>query len=172
MQGGGTRAEGIIDQLAAWSADIVGLSEVRGTKPSQTIGAALHDMGLVHQVTTVDPDAPNRYGLLLASRLPFRQHVADGPLHDLQRWIHVELACQIPLHLMVMHIPNRGEGPKYECHDWIVEQMEQLQAAPAIAVGDTNAGVAGIDHEFGPTGLSDHAAIVADIHLERIVVPS
>ena len=147
MQGGGKRADGIISQLWKWNPDIVGLSEVRGTEPSQRISAALHDMGLVHQVTTVNPIAPVRYGLLLALCIPFRQHAAEGPLHDVQRWIHVELTLPIQLHVMLMHIPNRDEGSEYDCHDWVVQHFDQNRDTLAIAMGDTNTGAAGIDDE-------------------------
>lgn len=147
MQGGGTRATNIAAQLAFWKPDIVGLSEIRGTKPSQTIASALHEMGLTHQITTVNPDTPNQYGLLLASRFPFRKHDDVGPLQDRQRWIHIDLIEPAPMHLMIMHIPNRDEGSKYDCHDWVIGQFSRFAHLNAIAMGDTNTGKAGIDEE-------------------------
>lgn len=44
----------ICEQLRFWNPDIVGLSEFRESATSQAIAAALGDMGLIHQQTTVE----------------------------------------------------------------------------------------------------------------------
>ena len=58
--GGGKRYPEIIAHLRAWQPDAVGLSEFRGTAPSQSIASALAEMGLAHQHSTVDVSGPNR----------------------------------------------------------------------------------------------------------------
>jgi exodeoxyribonuclease-3 len=147
QQGGGKRAKGIMGQLRRWSPDVVGLSEFRGTPPSQQISTGLKEMGLTHQVTTVDSKQPGSNGLLLASRFPIQQIAGKGPLHSLGRWIHVEINEPLPMHVITMHVPNRSEGPKYECHAWIVEFFQRHRMQSAMAMGDTNTGMIDLDEE-------------------------
>ena len=47
--GGGKRIDRIADQIDAWCADIVVLSEYRGTPPGQQLAESLRHRGFTHQ---------------------------------------------------------------------------------------------------------------------------
>lgn len=147
LQGGGTRAELIAHQIEAWRPDIVGLSEFRGTKPSQSIAKAMADTGLVHQATTVNPDNPSEYRLLLASRYPFTQQPIEGILSDTGRWLHVKLAAPQSLDVILLHVPTRDAGNKYQFQDEVIDAFQSLSGGDAVAFGDTNTGEPHLDEE-------------------------
>ncbi|MEZ5944896.1 MAG: endonuclease/exonuclease/phosphatase family protein [Planctomycetaceae bacterium] len=145
--GGGKMAGQILQQLSDWNPDVVGLQEFRGTQPSRTIAEGLRSIGLIHQLQTVEASDGSLNGLLLASRNPFVRRPADGQLHEARRWLHVSLESPHNLDVIVMHVPNRGEGDKYGIHDEVVASLATLRNVPAIAFGDTNTGVPGEDEE-------------------------
>ncbi|MCA8998950.1 MAG: endonuclease/exonuclease/phosphatase family protein [Planctomycetaceae bacterium] len=145
--GGGTRAPQIIQQLRAWAPDVVGLSEFRDTAPSRSIQAALAEMGLTHQHSTIDPSDPTRDRLLFASRTPITiQPTAVYP--EFGRWIHATITEPLPLHLIKLWVPNREQtGIKYDFHRTVVETLSPLAGVSGLAFGDTNTGVPGMDDE-------------------------
>lgn len=145
--GGGSRASQIINQLQTWDADVVALSEFRGSPPSQSIAQALKKSGLVHQVSTTDPQSPTSNRQILCSRVPIQIHHFDGILAESGRWIHVTLEHSVPMDLIALHVPNRDEGDKYRFHAAAVEEFQKLTTKNVIAFGDTNTGVPGIDEE-------------------------
>lgn len=149
QQGGGSRADRIIDQLRVWNADVVGLLEFHGNAPSQRIANALIDMGLEHQVTTLDEEDPHKNCLLLASRWPVERQLSSGVLLQTRRWLHVKVQS---IDVMLMHIPNRDESKyhgikdvKYRMHDAVIETFIRHDDYLALAVGDTNTGQIGLD---------------------------
>lgn len=147
QHGGGLRAAAIIEQIQNWSPDIVALSEFRATAASKSMAAALHDSGFLHQETTTDIENPTKNGLMIASKYPFKVHPVEGLLHEQSRWLHVEVDQLHPMHLIKMHVPNRDSGIKYDIHNEVVKQFEQLNSTCAIAFGDTNTGVPDYDEE-------------------------
>lgn len=147
LKGGGERSSHIIEQLCEWNANVVGLSEFRGTRRSKSIAAALRDMGLVHQLSTVDSDAPELDRLLLASRQPLTHH-PPTVLPDLGRWIHVSIDKPSRLSLVLLWVPNRDKsGVKYTFHELAVNALLPLAGTRALAFGDTNSGIRGLDDE-------------------------
>ena len=71
--GGGRRVEVIARQIDDWNADVVMLSEFRGTPPSLALARGLAARGLSHQVSTADRAAAATNALLVASRWPLRR---------------------------------------------------------------------------------------------------
>src|SRR4051812_13016961 len=85
--GGGSRVDEIQAQLERWAPDIVGLCEYRGTPPSLRLADGLRELGFEHQLTTVEATSASRNSLLLASKLPLRQHrLRRAPLEP-GRWL-------------------------------------------------------------------------------------
>src|SRR5262249_16624291 len=68
--GGGRRVTALAAQLARWPPDAVAVGEFPGTPPSLTLAPALADLGLTHQLHTVDRRAWSANRLLVASRWP------------------------------------------------------------------------------------------------------
>ncbi len=145
--GGGKSVDGILKQLQVWNPDVAGLQEFRGMASSKKISSALHELGLVYQVSTVDPVEPRWNRLLLASRIPFVTHEATGVCKESGRWLHVTLETPDSLQLMVMHVLNRFEGHKYKFQDEVIETFQSMRTANALAFGDTNTGVPHVDEE-------------------------
>lgn len=145
--GGGKRAEGIVRQIRHWQADIVALSEFRGTDASRWIADELRASGLRHQRKTVDPLNPSVNSLLLASRWPLRlvntKHASDNP----RRWLHANVASPDPIAIVTIHIPNRSTGHKYPFLDAVIDTVTHWRGPPAVIMGDTNSGSITIDEE-------------------------
>ena len=151
--GGGSRVDGIVAQLEAWSPDIVGLCEFRGSPPSNRLAAALCDLGFQHQLSTVDPAAPNRNALLLASRRPLRRHrLRRAPLEP-GRWLVATADDEQSFLLGLMHLPNMVTGRKLPYMASVAALAAGWRRGPAVFLGDTNCGWPVLDEEnpvFGP----------------------
>lgn len=145
--GGGKRAEGIVSQILRWQADVVALSEFRGTHASQWIAQALKDSELSHQRTTVDPLNPTVNSLLLASRWPLRKITITSSPDNPHRWLHVNVNSPYPVAIIAVHIPNRVSGLKYPYLNAVIETISQWRGPPAIIIGDTNSGCIKVDEE-------------------------
>ena len=154
--GGGKNAAAIATQLLAWEPDIVVLCEFRGTSPSQRIAGALAEAGFGHQIDTTDPDEPTRNSLFVATRISLSVLPANEiPIQH--HFLPTQVANQ-SLTVLATHVPNRGEGPKYDFHDALVEYADAHSETAALLVGDTNTGEVG----YGPARyrwvLSCHSA--------------
>lgn len=147
LQGGGTRCGQIGAQLRQWQPDLVLLSEFRGRAPSRSIADSLLADGLTHQLSTVDPEHPSAYRLLIASREPLKQHPVSGILAEMGRFLHVTVVSDCNLDILAIHVPNKNEGDKYGIQAAVLEQFEQLNGRNAMAMGDTNSGVPGLDEQ-------------------------
>jgi exonuclease III len=145
--GGGSRVDALARQLGHWNADVVALSEFRGTPPSARLAALLAARGLVHQLTTADPATPGLNALLVASRWPLRRvrlHLA--PLEPC-RWVCATVDAPARFALGAMHVPNRVSGRKYPFLDAVLGCVHGWRLGPAILVGDTNSGRRDVDEE-------------------------
>jgi exonuclease III len=151
--GGGARVDGIVDQLARWTPDIVGLCEFRGTPPSKRVAEALCDLGFEHQLTTVDAVLPSRNALLIASRLPLRRHSLRSAPIEPGRWLLATVADNRPFLLGMMHLPNMVTGRKLAYMESVAAMTNRWRRGPAVFMGDTNCGWPVLDEEtrvFGP----------------------
>ncbi len=145
--GGGSRSGHISKQLTDLSPDIVGLLEFRDTPPSQSILASLKNDGLIYQYSTIDPKHPTFNRLLIAARNPIELQ-ATSVHPELGRWLHVSVEDPLNLHLFLLCVPNRDKtGIKYEFHKSVVKTLPLFAEIPALAFGDTNTGIPGIDEE-------------------------
>ena len=143
--GGGYRAADIVGQILAWRADIVALSEFRGTPPSRGIASALAAAGLRFQRTTAAPAHAAVNALLVAARWPLRSVRLDRAPTGTTRWLHVNVAAPVPFAVMALHVPNRSSGRKYPFLDSVADVAERWRGGPALIVGDTNSGRIGVD---------------------------
>ncbi|MCR9291855.1 MAG: endonuclease/exonuclease/phosphatase family protein [bacterium] len=156
QQGGGSRATRIVEQIAKWNPDIIGLSEFQDSSAGDHIANGLRDLGLGHQVTTVDAVDRGRNFLFLASRIAFETREYNGILARTGRWLH---AVFPDIEAMLMHVPNRDMGNKGQFLDSIAEVFAANRSSRAVAFGDTNSGVPGMDDEsgfFAPGCVEDH----------------
>ncbi len=145
--GGGGRIEEISGQLTRWRADIVALSEFRGTPPSVGLQETLSDHGLAHQISTANRRAPADNRLLLASRWPLRRIGLPRAPHEPGKWILARVDAERPFRIGAMHIPNAATGRKYVYHDAVLEVVRKWRGGAGLLIGDTNSGRIGVDEE-------------------------
>ncbi len=151
--GGGVRVPAIGRRLGRWAPDLVALCEYRGSEPSARLAAALREMGLPHQRTTVDPRRPTVNRLLVASRWPLVDLGGRYGPAPAGRWLLSGVAAPAPFALGAMHIPNRVEGTKDRFQAGVLRLLRDWRHGPGLLLGDTNSGLPGIDEEapaFGP----------------------
>lgn len=145
QQGAAKRHPSILSILRGMNPELICLSEFRSSPGSKAIAEGLLDGGWNHQLTTADPNIPNRNALLLASRTPLNP--IPIPSFSVP---HRFIAANLPetnFSLALMHIPNRDEGFQAEFHAEVLEWMKSWSGGPCIALGDTNTGIPGIDEE-------------------------
>jgi exonuclease III len=151
--GGGRRVAMIAEQLAAWTPDIVTLSEFRATPPSRMLAEALAAQGLEFQEIAVDRCLPSRNGLLIASRWPLRRLKSVAAPAEPCRWLLVRIEAPLPFTLGAMHIPLTVSGRKELYLSAIERLIRGWRRGPALLIGDTNSGRPEIDEQspvFGP----------------------
>ncbi|MEM7258432.1 MAG: endonuclease/exonuclease/phosphatase family protein [Pseudomonadota bacterium] len=145
--GGGVRAQAITDYLLGERADVIALSEFRGTPASVSIMQALANAGYVHQRTTVNRSTPALNSLLVASLHPLRRlhlnHAPDNPA----RWLAVNVHSPQPIAVVAVHVPNRHTGTKYPFLQAITQVASAWRGSPAIIAGDTNSGRIHLDEQ-------------------------
>ena len=145
--GGGKRITGIYQQLLQWQADIIALSEFRGTPPSQGLTAQLAEAGFSYQLSTIDPDKAASNALLLASRYPLTQlHHPQAP-QTMQRWLLAKVESPQAFTLGLMHVPNYVSRKKQPFLDAVSAIAQAWPGGPGLLIGDTNSGLPDLDEE-------------------------
>ncbi len=114
--GGGVRATAIAEQRLRWRADVVALSEFRGTPPSLRIAEALSDAGLAHQLHSINPRVPAENRLLLASRWRIETLALAGAPSRSGKWIAARVHAPQPFATIAVPVPNRVTGKKWPIH--------------------------------------------------------
>lgn len=146
--GGGKRAQGILQQLLDWKADIIGLCEFRATPASQWLAQQLHEAGFCHQLETTSADATARNALLLVSRTPIQLTTLATMPDNPERWLLARVEALSGLTLGMMHIPNYTSPTlKYPYMASVIDTMQNWSDGPGLMMGDTNCGKRGIDEE-------------------------
>jgi exonuclease III len=145
--GGGRRIESIAKQLARWDADVVALSEFRGTPASVWLANALRDEGLAHQLSSVSTDDPARNSVFVASRWPVERIALSRLPRPSQRFLPVRIAADVPFSLLAVHGPLGAMGLRRPFNDRILAMLKHWRHDPGLLIGDTNTGKRGIDGE-------------------------
>jgi exodeoxyribonuclease III len=148
-QGGGSRLPRIADALRRQDADGLVLSEYRGGESGTRLLAALGALGYRHATRLAPP--PNRNGVLIAARCPFREHGAVGSgLPEPYRMVSVEFAA---FRLSGIYMPNLlAKVPYWEA---LIAALSFERAGLALAIGDFNTCRAYVD-EAGAIDATAH----------------
>lgn len=145
--GGGVRAQAIVEFLLAQCADVIALSEFRGTSASVWIAENLSHHGYKYQRTTVERSNPSQNSLLVASRYPLRKLcLSKAPVLS-SRWLAVNVYAVHPVCVMALHVPNRHTGNKYPFLEAVRNVTASWRGLPAVVIGDTNSGRIALDEE-------------------------
>jgi exodeoxyribonuclease-3 len=131
-QGGGSRIARIAGALTKHQADILVLSEYRGGDSSTRLLRALSALGYAYTTALAPP--PNRSGVLITSRFPFRDHRAVGSLLvEPYRMLSVEFPA---FRLAGIYMPNLlAKVPYWEA---LITALSAASDALALAIGDFN----------------------------------
>lgn len=145
--GGGVRAAAIVDYLLKQRADVIALSEFRGTPASVSIASELAVAGYVHQRTTVNRSLPALNALLIASLHPLRKLSLRHAPDCAPRWLAVNVHGPQPMGVVAVHVPNRHTGNKYPFLEALTQVMAAWRGLPAVIAGDTNSGRIHLDEQ-------------------------
>ena len=159
--GGGRRVGLIAEHIERWQADVVALSEFRGTPPSRLLKGLLEQQGLGFQLSTAEGCLPSSNRLLLASRWPLRLIRLRNAPSEPGRWCLAQVGTAAPFALGGMHVPNRVSGRKYPFHASVLNTIQSWRRGPALLVGDTNSGRIGVDEEVPCFGKLEDGWICA-----------
>lgn len=152
--GGGTRLSRIVEELAAYDADVIALTEYRAG-PGKELRGELFERGWPHVETTYPTESEN--GIAVFSRTPLlRMRVCPvAPEHSM-RWLDVDLP-EYGFGVCVLHIMAAGSSKKHALNIAKVRFWEAVLSAaearlhePFLLVGDWNTGAHRLD-ETGKT---------------------
>jgi exonuclease III len=154
QHGGGARRPRIIEEISAYDADVVALTEFRAT-PGVSLCAALKERGLPHVETTRPPG--NENGIAIFSRTPIRRtRDCPAPSESLVRWLDIDLP-EYGFGIGVLHVMAAGSSRKHPLNvakarfwDAVLRAAEARLLEPFLFVGDWNTGAHRLD-ETGKT---------------------
>ncbi len=155
--GSARRMPEITLRLLDHAPDIAVLTEFRASIGGQVAGV-LADHGLAHQQRS--PAAPDRNGILIASRFPLRAPVTAmapaTPCPLPAKWAEVEIP-DLGLRLAGVHIPDASRPTERAAYwQFLVEYARRRGSEPCIVMGDFNTGRHRADEAgatFGSTAL-------------------
>ncbi len=138
--GSARRMPEIVLHIVSHAPDIAVLTEFRAAIGSQVAGV-LADHGLRHQFRS--PAAPDRNGVLIASRFGLEPAPEDGALPACPlpaKWADV-LVPDLDLRVAGVHLPDDSR-PTERAAYWrfLVEYARLHGARPCVAIGDFNSG--------------------------------
>lgn len=148
QQGGGSRAGRIVQQIDKWQPDVIGLCEFQDSAVGRDLAASIEQLGLKYQASAIDAASRGINFVFIASKVPFEMRPYSGFLSNTGRWLHVALP---ETEIMLMHVPNASEKNRdKQCFlDEVVDACSTASTKNAVAIGDTNSGVPGVDAESG-----------------------
>ena len=154
QHGGGTRLARIVEEISAYDADVVAVTEFRA-RPGLALCASMKERGWPH-VETTDP-SENQNGIAVFSRTPLRRtRPCPAPSADLARWLDIDLP-EYGFGMSVLHIMAAGSNKKHPTNvaktrfwEVLLQAAESRLQEPFLLVGDWNTGAHRID-ETGKT---------------------
>jgi exodeoxyribonuclease-3 len=154
QQGGGRRLPRIVEEISAYDADVVAVTEYR-TVPGIVLSAALQERGFAYFENT-NPTG-NQNGIAVFSRTPMlRTRTEFAPADSLVRWLDIELP-EYGFGIGVLHIMAAASGAKSpatvaKTRFWeaVLEAAKARLDEPFLFIGDWNTGAHLLD-EAGKT---------------------
>jgi exodeoxyribonuclease III len=151
QHGGGARMARIVEEISAYDADVVAVTEFRA-RPGQALRDALGKRGWPH-VETTNPDA-DQNGIAVFSRAPVaRARPCPVPPEYKVRWLDIDLP-EYGFGIGVLHIMAAGSGrnptntAKTRFWEAVLRAAEARLHEPFLFVGDWNTGA----HRLDETG--------------------
>src|SRR3954453_11699415 len=138
QHGGGTRLARIVEEVSAYDADVITLTEFRKT-PGTALRAAMLERGWPH-IETTNPTG-NANGIAALSRTPMRRtRPCPAPPDDFGRWLDIDLP-EYGFGIGVLHIMAAGSSKqhptniaKYRFWDAVLKAAEARLKEPFLLV--------------------------------------
>jgi exonuclease III len=153
QQGGGARMARIVEEIAAYDAEVIAVTEFRAG-PGQALREALRKRGWPHAETT-NPEA-NQNGIAIFSRTRLsRARPCPVPPEYGSRWLDIDLP-EYGFGIGVLHIMAAGSGrnptntAKTRFWEAVLRAAEARLHEPFLLAGDWNTGAHRVD-ETGRT---------------------
>jgi exonuclease III len=158
--GGGKRLDRIVEEIAAYDADVVALTEYRAG-PGRILCTAMREHGWTRAETT-DPRA-NENGIAVLARVPMqrRRRCPAAPEHRL-RWLDIDL----PEHgfgIAVLHVPAAGSNRTHPLNlskarfwETILRAAAARLHEPFLLAGDWNTGAHHVDEKGKTFVCAEH----------------
>lgn len=161
QHGGGPRLPRIVEEIAAYDADVVAVTEYR-PGPGVALCAAMKERGLPCVETTNPPG--DRNGIAVFSRAPIRLKPCPAPPESQTRWLDIDLP-EYGFGIAVLHIMAAGSSATSPCtiaktRFWgaVLAAAEARLHEPHLLIGNWNTGAHRLD-ETGKTFVcADHFA--------------
>jgi exodeoxyribonuclease-3 len=149
--GGGTRLARIVEEIAAYDADVVALTEFRA-EPGKALCAAFRERDYPYVETSSPVGTIN--GIAVFSRTPMRRaRPCPAPHEDAVRWLDIDL----PEHgfgIGVLHVMAAGSSRNHPLNiakvrfwDAVLRAAEARLPEPFLFIGDWNTGAHTIDEK-------------------------
>ncbi|HTP30812.1 MAG TPA: endonuclease/exonuclease/phosphatase family protein [Bryobacteraceae bacterium] len=158
--GGGTRLPRIIEEIAAYDADVIALTEYRAG-PGKELRAALFERGWRHVETTGPTE--NENGIAVFSRTPLlRRSVCPAAPEYRVRWLDIDLP-EYGFGIGVLHIMAAGSNKTHPLNIAKVLFWEAVLSAaqarlhePFLLTGDWNTGAHRVDEKGKTYVCAEH----------------
>lgn len=152
QHGGGTRLPRIVEEISAYDADVIAVTEFRAG-PGMALCSAMQERGLPY-VETTNPGG-NQNGIAVFSRRPMhRTRSCPAPSESRVRWLDIDLP-ECGFGLGVLHIMAAGSSKKHPTNvakinfwDAVLRAAESRLQEPFLFIGDWNTGA----HRLDETG--------------------
>ena len=167
QHGGGTRLPRIVEEVSAYDADVIALTEFRDG-PGTTLRAALLERGWPY-IETTNPTG-NVNGIAAFSRTPIRRtRPCPAPPEGFDRWLDIDFP-EYGFGVGVLHIMAAGSSKKHPTNvaksrfwDAVLTTAEARLDEPFLLVGDWNTGAHRLD-ETGKTFVcAEHFAKLSSL---------
>jgi exonuclease III len=160
QHGGGARLARIVEELAAYDADVIALTEYRA-EPGKELCSAMRERGWPYAETT--GPSGNENGIAVFTRAPVlrAQQCPVAPEHRV-RWLDIELP-EYGFGIGVLHIPAAGSSKSHPLNvskrrywDTVLRVAQSRLHEPSLLVGDWNTGAHHVDEKGRTFVCSEH----------------
>ena len=158
--GGGTRLARIVEEIAAYDADVIALTEYRA-EPGKELRRSLGERGWGYAETS-NPQG-NENGIAVFSRTPMRRaRVCPGAPEHRVRWLDIDFPDE-GFGVGILHVMAAGSSKKHplnvakvQCWEAVLGAAEERLGEAFLLLGDWNTGAHRVD-ETGKTFVcADH----------------
>jgi exonuclease III len=160
QHGGGARLARIVEELAAYDADVIALTEYRA-ELGKELCSAMSERGWPYAETTGPSDNENGIAVFSRAQMLRAQQCPAAPEHRV-RWLDIDLP-EYGFGIGVLHIPAAGSSKAHPLNvskkrywDTVLRVAQSRLHEPSLLVGDWNTGAHHVDEKGRTFVCSEH----------------